>query len=296
MKKSLLIMVLCLIFALCILCSLVSCVQKNHTVSFDLSGGTGTIPAQEIPHGEKATKPEDPTRAGYKFLGWYLGDEEWAFVGFPVTEDVTLVAKWEKIISDGLVYTRYSHAFYSVEGIGTCTDRNVIIPDTYNGLPVMRIEMYAFSECTEITSITIPNSVTYIDAQAFSRCTNLQSIIIPNSVTEIGERAFIACTSLTSVTIGNGVTKIGESAFLYCESLASVVIGREVQRIEWSAFEECTKLESVYYMGSGSDWNSIIIKYNNTELENATIYYYTETEPTTEGNWWHYVDGVPTPW
>ncbi len=296
MKKSLLLMVLCLIFALCILCSLVSCVQKNHTVYFDLSGGTGDIPPQEISHGEKVAKPQDPTREGYKFLGWYVGDEIWSFVGYSVTEDMTLTAKWDKITSGELDYSLYGYGFYTVRGIGACTDSNIIIPDTYNGLPVKEIVDYAFSHKTNITSITIPNSISSIGTQAFIGCTNLTSLTIPDSVTSIGEKAFMVCSSLTSVAIGSGVEEIGESTFRGCSNIEYVVIGTGVKRIEWSAFEECTKLESVYYMGSGSDWNSIIIKYNNFKIENASIYYYTETEPTSDGNWWHYVDGEPTPW
>ena len=65
------------------------------TVQFDLNGGEGTIPAQEIVYGEKATKPDDPVRLGYNFLGWYVDDEQWSFVGYTVTDEMTLTARWE---------------------------------------------------------------------------------------------------------------------------------------------------------------------------------------------------------
>ena len=65
---------------------------------------------------------------------------------------------------------------------------------------VTTIESGAFSDCTSLTSITIPNSVTSIKRYAFSGCTNLKSVSIPSSVTSIGENAFYGCTKLTKVT------------------------------------------------------------------------------------------------
>ena len=87
-----------------------------------------------------------------------------------------------------------------------------------------------------INSFTIPSSVTTIGSWAFSGCTNLTSVVIPSSVTHIGYDAFYNCRSLTSVEIPNSVTKIGSSAFSCCTSLASVEIPRSVTEIEWAAF------------------------------------------------------------
>ena len=65
---------------------------------------------------------------------------------------------------------------------------------------VTTIESGAFSDCTSLTSITIPNSVTSIKRYAFSGCTNLKSVSIPSSVTSIGENAFSGCSSLSKIT------------------------------------------------------------------------------------------------
>ena len=77
----------------------VSCGEEtvNYTVSFDLDGGNGSIKNQSIESGYLAKKPTDPTRIGHAFLGWYNGEEEWDFTNNPVTSDVTLKAKWEKL-------------------------------------------------------------------------------------------------------------------------------------------------------------------------------------------------------
>ena len=88
--------------------------------------------------------------------------------------------------------------------------------------------------------VTIPESVTYnsntysvtsIGSSAFSGCSGLTSVTIPNSVTSIGYSAFWGCIGLTSVTIGNGVTSIGSSAFRGCSGLTSVTIGNSVTSI-----------------------------------------------------------------
>jgi len=85
----------------------------------------------------------------------------------------------------------------------------------------------AFSGCRGLTSISIPNSVTSIESGTFEDCRNLTSIIIPNSVTSIASEAFSGCSNLTSITIPNSVTSIGSDAFNYCYNLISVTINTE---------------------------------------------------------------------
>ena len=128
----------------------------------------------------------------------------------------------------------------------------------------------AFNDCTNLTSITIPNSVTYIGYSAFEGCTNLISIEIPNSVTYIGSSAFKGCTNLTSITIPNGVKEIYESTFLFCTSLTSVTIPSSLERIGEAAFynsglTSITIPNSVMYIGA----NAFAFCSN---LETVTVY------------------------
>ena len=156
-----------------------------------------------------------------------------------------------------------------------------------------KISSYAFYKYTSLTSITIPDSVTSIGREAFQYCTSLTSITIPDSVTSIGDGAFFNCSSLESVTFGENseLESIGEDAFNGCTSLTSITIPDSVTSIGSSAFRGCTSL-TIYCeaeslpSGWSSNWNS----------SSCPVYWYSETEPTTTGNYWRYVDGVPTTW
>ena len=126
---------------------------------------------------------------------------------------------------------------------------NVAIPEEVTYLnrtrKVTSIGKFAFDNCTDLTSVTIPNSVTSIGYDAFSGCYNLTSVTIPNSVTSIGYAAFSVCSGLTSVTIPNSVTSIGRSTFYGCSGLTSITIPNSVTTIGISAFSSCSGLTSV---------------------------------------------------
>ncbi len=103
----------------------------------------------------------------------------------------------------------------------------------------------ALSGCSELTSVTILDSVTSIGDQAFYNCSSLTSITIPDSVTSIGNFAFYGCSGLTSVTIPDSVTSIGNYAFYGCSGLTSVTIPDSVTSIGNFAFYGCSGLTSV---------------------------------------------------
>lgn len=132
-------------------------------------------------------------------------------------------------------------------------------------------------------------------------CTD-SDIIIPeyspegDRVTEILAIAFMWISRIESVNIPDTVVNIGGNAFTGCTNLKSVVIGKNVTDIGHGAFQDCTSLTEVYYKGTAVEWESIEIGDINDILVNAVRYYYSEAEPTTEGNFWHYVNGVPTAW
>ena len=128
---------------------------------------------------------------------------------------------------------------------------NIVIPESveYEGVsyPVTTIGEAAFNNCSELESITIPNSVKTIGKSAFMGCSGLTSITIPNSVTSIGSYAFDDCTSLNSLIIGNSVTTIGIDPFTNCTSLTSVIIPNSVTDIESGLFIGCNNLNKIEF-------------------------------------------------
>ena len=180
-----------------------------------------------------------------------------------------------------------NYAFYNCSSLTSIT-----IPDS-----VTSIGAYAFSGCSSLTNITIPNSVMSIGIYVFDNCRSLTNVKISDGVMSIGWGMFFNCSSLTSITIGNSVTNIGYRAFHDCSSLTSVTIPDSVTIINASAFGGCSRLTSVYYKGSAEEWVKIDgVESDDTYLQSATKYFYSETEPTDDGNYWRYVGGVPTVW
>ena len=94
------------------------------------------------------------------------------------------------------------------------------------------------------------------------------------------------------------MTTIGLSAFAYCSSLETIEISDSVKEIGKYAFRDCSALKTVYYTGTADEWAAISIKsIGNDCLTPATVYYYSESQPTdTTYKYWRYIDGVPTPW
>lgn len=121
--------------ALLLFSFLVSCQGAAFTVNFDSDGGT-TVSAQQIIENETAKEPQEPTKEGYSFLGWYFGEEEWDF-STPITESITLKAKWKEI-------TKLEVSFNPDSGKGDATVVNVISGECVSEPEVPVKEGYKF--------------------------------------------------------------------------------------------------------------------------------------------------------
>ena len=142
--------------------------------------------------------------------------------------------------------------FSSIDGVVYNKDQTQLIRRMPKNQPIDRyaipssvttIASNAFRDCTGLTSIEIPTSVTCIDG-AFYGCTGLTSIEIPASVTSIGDWTFNGCTGLTSIEIPAWITTIGFNAFSDCTGLTSIEIPTSVTSID-GAFSGCTGLTSI---------------------------------------------------
>ena len=209
-------------------------------------------------------------------------------------ENVNNVAMAEESIcgyfTSGLKYELNENGTsYSVIGVGDADDAQIIIPSLYWGLPVSSIGDSAFFDCDNLTSITIPDSVTSIGDSAFFGCDNLTSITIPNSVTSIGYFVFSTCLSLESITVqkdnavyhsadnciietesktlitgcntsiiptDGSVTEIDENAFFGCLYLNNVTIPGSVTFIGDRAFAFCVRVENMVVQADNAVYHS----------------------------------------
>ena len=120
--------------------------------------------------------------------------------------------------------------------------------------------------------IVIPSTVNRIGDEACSY-KNVVSVAIPDSVKEIGMMAFEWCERLSSITIPYGVTKLDWCAFNSCNNLKSIVLPATIKTIDISCFEDCYSLKDVYYGGSKSQWNSIVLAGYDPNDEEDVEYY-----------------------
>ena len=203
-------------------------------------------------------------------------------------------------------------AFYSCEAL-----RNVTLNEGLTS-----IDGYAFFNCGSLTSIHIPstvlsigsdvfmytsiNEVTFAEnaqvksfgAYTFCGC-KFTSFEVPASLEEIGQQCFDTCDQLVAINLKN-VKSLGYHCFTSCTRLESIVIGNEMESIGTLAgdcgFSTCSSLAAVYYEGTESEWNAISLNQDKDVLEAKGLRFYSENEPGEPGNYWHYVNGVPTAW
>ena len=125
----------------------------------------------------------------------------------------------------------------------------VVIPDSVpycnKEYPVKKLIYCAFFRCYDITDITLPSTLTFIDKHSFLFCRNLKSVVIPEGVTEISYGAFDTCESLTSVKFPSTLKTIGDWAFLSCLNVTEINLPNSVETIGQNCFTDMISLKSV---------------------------------------------------
>ena len=152
----------------------------------------------------------------------------------------------------------------------------LVIPRLLNNYVPKSIGDSAFEDSSNITAITLPESIVHIGNNAFKSCTSLKSINIPDNTTFIGEEAFKSCTSLGSITIPGGVSKIGDSAFNNCWMLSSVTLNDGIETIGDYSFSGCSMITTIKIPGTVASIGDDSF-YNCRLLSEITI----DTESTT---------------
>ena len=121
---------------------------------------------------------------------------------------------------------------------------NLIIPAIIKNKTVNKIGKEAFYGCASLTNISLPDSVTHIEAFAFGECKALTNIELPNGLTNIETGAFVE-SGLERVTIPDGVSVIGLGAFDGCSKITSIIIPDSVNTIAGSTFNRCSNMKNI---------------------------------------------------
>ena len=172
------------------------------------------------------------------------------------------------------------------------------------------IGSYAFSDCSRLTSLTLPAGITSIGSYSFQYCSRLTSLTLPAGITGIGRYAFYGCSGLTSLTLPAGITEIGSYAFFGCRGLTSLTLPAGITEIGNDAFHGCSGLTSLtlpagiteigsYTFYGCSGLTSLTLLAGITEIGNeafrgcsglTSIYVYAEKVPKIGSNAFEGVD------
>lgn len=209
-------------------------------------------------------------------------------------------------VTPSLDYVSNGNGTCYVNGIGTYTGTNVVIPSiSPSGEKVIGIAASAFNGNTTITSVYISENVTSIGKEAFASCSKLQTIDLPNSLTSIGNAAFWGCSSLTSIVIPCNVTIIDYAAFSHCTALSEVKLPTALKTIGEYGFYMCSSISTVEFVGTAEQWMSVNKADTWADESSITIITFTEAstpdetpdanenlEFTSYGNGECYVSGI----
>ena len=127
---------------------------------------------------------------------------------------------------------------------------DIVVPEKVKGndgveYVVISLGYNCFYDCSGLTSITIPSSVTSLGDGCFFGCSSLTSIEIPSSVTSLGGNCFSGCSGLTSITLPSSVTSLGNFCFSGCRGLTSITIPSSVASLGYNCFSDCSGLTSI---------------------------------------------------
>ena len=157
----------------------------------------------------------------------------------------------ETAVIDGVKYLLDGGKASVMQQSGLTGD--IVIPETVRhgntDYTVTTVQDNAFSG-NDITSISLPNTVSVMGDACFESCSRLESVTLPAGLTSLGNSCFYDCRNLASVTLPEGITTLGVNCFYRCTSLTPVTLPEGIEELGYQCFYGCTSLESVVLPGS----------------------------------------------
>jgi hypothetical protein len=136
-----------------------------------------------------------------------------------------------------------------IDRVSWRTTGEVIIPEEIEGKKVRTIAYQCFADCSRVTKIILPDTITSIERNAFFRCGRITEINLPKSLKTIGDGAFTFCSGLTNLVIPDEVTSIGEQAFNGCSFLETITFGQSLTTLPYDVFRFCENLNEIIFKG-----------------------------------------------
>lgn len=294
----------------------VSAVWKinQYTITLALNNGEANKTIRQD-YNTEIKEVSIPERKGYVFDGWNI-----PIPSKMPAQHLSITAEWTAIfnVSFGSItgLTNYGKTLTIIE-----------VPDYIDGIEINTIRSSAFDNCSTLKELRIYTNIISLGFNSLGGCNKLESITLPfvgggnnwddnffgyifgatyhsknaeyvpstlKHVTILGgetinSNAFYGCSSLEKVFLSKDITEIGNQAFYYCNSLNTIVFEKNsnLNKIGYYAFLD-TSLETIYFGNTKANWLNINIDKNNSNLSENKLYYYSETIPTEEGNYWHY--------
>ena len=248
---------------------------------------------------------------------YYYGD--WSYIEEPVYTEDDVIFTENGIIAGPFTFEYVDDTFtFFITGpsarlsglnlVSCDTDASeVVIPSVVCNIPVVSVgylspydpDQFVFTNSPSLKVLYIPDSVLYIDDAAFCGCTMLENVRLSHSIETLGAddsdngESMFTDTAVKSLEIPEGVSCLGYYTFLDSD-IEYMILPSTLTEILTNALTRCS-LRHIYIRAAEGHYNDDLLE-ELYEETNATIYFYSETEPTEEGNFWHYVDGKPVIW
>lgn len=180
--------------------------------------------------------------------------------------------------SEGLLYEmNEDHISYRIIGLGDFSDKELVLPGMYQGLPVTHIAANAFRNCTFIEKVRVLDGIIEFGDSTFMGCSSLRSIELPKTLKTIGSNCFEGCRSLKEFNGNDGLESMNNSVFKGCLELTSLSIPNSLLRLGTTIVDGCmnlnyTSFDNGLYLGNSENPYLILYLASDTLISSCVLH------------------------